>query len=133
MFQVAHVARVGQQAVNSAAYHLAEPMSAEKMLFVATNGGARALGVFDEIGSLEVGKKADLLFVDVSQMDHQPIYDTIFVASNLVSGRDVDTVVVDGVVVMEKREMKTVDTDAIKAKLAERLPIISERFEKQIA
>lgn len=103
------------------------------MLFVATNGGARALGVFDEIGSLEVGKKADLLFVDVSQMDHQPIYDTIFVASNLVSGRDVDTVVVDGVVVMEKREMKTVDTDAIKAKLAERLPIISERFEKQIA
>jgi 5-methylthioadenosine/S-adenosylhomocysteine deaminase len=66
-------------------------------------------------------------------MDHQPIYDTLFVAANVLVGRDVETVVVDGSVVMEKREMKTVDTEAIKAKLKERLPVISERFEKLIA
>lgn len=133
LYQVAHTARVGQQAVNSAGMHIQTPISAEELLRVATHGGARALGIFDQIGTLETGKKADIVFCDTSQMDHQPIYDTLFVAANVLVGRDVETVVVDGSVVMEKREMKTVDTEAIKAKLKERLPVISERFEKLIA
>lgn len=132
LFQVAHVARVGQQAVNSAAFHQSAPMTAEDMLRVATNGGARALGIADQIGSLEIGKKADILFCSTDQMDHQPMYDTMFAAANLFSGRDVETVVVDGAVVMEKREMKTVDVERIRARLKERLPVITERFETLI-
>lgn len=133
IFQVAHVARVAQQAVSSAASYVHTPISAEELLRVAIHGGARALGIFDRIGSLEVGKKADVIFCDTSQMDHEPMYDTLFAAANLMVGRDVETVVVDGAVVMEKRQMKTVDTEAIRARLAERLPVISERFERQIA
>lgn len=133
LFQVAHCARVGQQAQFSAGLHQQTPISAEQLLFVATHGGARALGIFDQIGSLEVGKKADIIFCDTDQMDHAPMYDAVFVAANLMVGRDVSSVVVDGTVVMEKREIKTVDVDAIKATLKERLPIISDRFEKIIA
>ncbi|MDE1996535.1 MAG: amidohydrolase family protein, partial [Rhizobiaceae bacterium] len=114
-------------------FHQREPISAEELLRVATIGGARALGIIDKIGTLETGKKADFILCDTSKMDHQPIYDAVFVAANLLVGRDVDTVVVDGNVVMKDREMQTVDTDAIKAKLAERLPIISERFERLVA
>lgn len=133
LYQAAHSTRIGQQAVLSAGIHDPWPITAEELLRVATHGGARSLGIFDQIGSLEIGKKADIVFCDTDQMDHQPIYDTIFVAANLVVGRDISSVVVDGSVVMEKREMKTVDTEALKAKLKERLPVISERFERLIA
>jgi 5-methylthioadenosine/S-adenosylhomocysteine deaminase len=132
IFQVAHVARVGQQALNSAVYHQREPISAEELLKVATIGGARALGIIDKVGTLEVGKKADFLLCDTSRMDHQPIYDALFVAANLLVGRDVETVVVNGKVVMKDKEMQTVDTAALKARLAERLPGISERFERLV-
>jgi len=133
LFQVAHVTRVGQQAVNSAIYHQREPISNEELLRIATVGGARALGIADQIGSLETGKKADFLLCDTNTLDHAPIYDIGFVAANLIVGRDVNTVVVDGNVVMKDRVMTTMDVEAIKAKLKERLPKISERFERLVA
>lgn len=133
IFQVAHVARVGQQAINSAVYHQREPISSEELLKIATQGGARALGIFDQVGSLEVGKKADFILCDTSQMDAAPLYDPLFVAASVLVGRDVETVVIDGKVVMKDRELQGVDAEAVKAKLKERLPIISERFEKMVA
>jgi len=133
IFQVAHVARAGQQAINSAVYHQLHPISADELLRVATNGGARALGVFDRIGSLETGKKADFLLCDTSRMDHTPLHDPLFVAACILVGRDVVSVVVDGRLVMKDREMTLVDVEAIKAKLAERMPVISERFERLVA
>lgn len=133
IFQVAHVARAGQQAINSAAYHQQHPILPEELLRVATNGGARALGIFDQIGSLEVGKKADFILCDTTRMDHVPLHDPLFVAACVLVGRDVVTTVVDGAIVMKDREMTRVDTDAIKAKLAERMPVISERFERMVA
>jgi len=133
MFLVAHVARVGQQAVNSAVYHQREPISAEELLRIATHGGARALGIFDEVGSLEVGKKADFVLCDTSSMDAAPLYDPLFVAASVLVGRDVETVVVDGKVVMKDRELQGIDAQAIKAKLKDRLPVISERFERLVA
>src|SRR5690606_5303450 len=124
---------VGQQAINSAAYHQREPISSEELLRIATIGGARALGIIDSIGTLEVGKKADLLLCDTSRMDHAPLYDPLFVAASVIVGRDVETVLIDGKVVMKDREMVSIDTEAVKAKLKERLPVISERFEALVA
>lgn len=132
IFQVAHTARVGQQAVNSAAYHQREPISAEELLRVATRGGARALGIGDEIGSLEAGHKADLILCDASTMDHAPIHDPLFVAASCLVGRDVISVVVDGRVVMRNREMLTLDIERLRARLRERMPVISERFERLV-
>jgi len=62
-----------------------------------------------------------------------PVHDPLFVAANLIVGRDVRTAVIDGEVVMQEREILTVDVEAIRAKLKERLPGIMERFERSIA
>jgi len=133
IFQVAHMARVGQQAVMGTPVAYRNVMPSEEILKVATNGGARALGVEKEIGSLEVGKKADILLVDRSQLDHLPLYDPYFVAANTVVGRDVRTVVIDGKLVMKDRELLTVDREEIDRRLAERLPKLMERFDAMTA
>ncbi len=133
IFQVAHMARVGQQAIMGGPIGYRNVMPSETILKVATNGGARALGLEKEIGSLEVGKKADILLVDRTQLDHVPLYDPAFVAANTIVGRDVKTVVVDGTVVMKDRELLTVDRKEIDARLAERLPKLMERFDAMTA
>ena len=133
IFQVAHMARVGQQAVAGTPYSHRNVMPSEEILKVATNGGARSLGLAKEIGSLEVGKKADILLVDRSQLDQMPVQDIYFIAASIVVGRDVRTVVIDGNVVMKDRELLTVDRAEIDAKLAERLPKLMERFDAMTA
>jgi 5-methylthioadenosine/S-adenosylhomocysteine deaminase len=133
IFQVAHMARVGQQIVMGTGMGYRNVMPSEEILKVATNGGARALGIEKEIGSLEVGKKADILLVDRNELDHMPLYDPYFVAANTVVGRDVRTVVIDGKVVMKDREHLTVDREEIDARLAERLPKLMERFDAMTA
>lgn len=133
IFQVAHMARVGQQAIMGSPIGYRNVMPSEIILKVATNGGARALGLEKEIGSLEVGKKADVLLVDRTQLDHTPLYDPYFVAANTIVGRDVRTVVIDGKVVMKDRELLTVDREEIDARLAERLPKLMERFDAMTA
>jgi 5-methylthioadenosine/S-adenosylhomocysteine deaminase len=133
IFQVAHMARVGQQAIMGGPIGYRNVMPSEAILKVATNGGARALGLEKEIGSLEVGKKADILLADRTQLDHVPLYDPAFVAANTIVGRDVMTVVVDGKVVMKDRELLTVDRKEIDTRLAERLPKLMERFDEMTA
>ncbi|SMF21385.1 5-methylthioadenosine/S-adenosylhomocysteine deaminase [Xaviernesmea oryzae] len=133
IFQVARVTRVAQQAIHSSTLHWRDPISSEELLRIATQGGARALGIFDQVGTLEVGKKADILLCNVDSMDHKPMQDPLFVAASVVVGRDVDTVLVDGQVVMRKRELLGVDVERIEARLKERMPVISERFERLIA
>jgi cytosine/adenosine deaminase-related metal-dependent hydrolase len=79
----------------------ADAMTAEKALEMATIDGARALGMEGEIGSIEVGKRADLTIVDLSHPRLRPLHS---VASALVyqaSGSEIDTVVVDGRVLLE--------------------------------
>lgn len=82
---------------------------AETAIEMATINGARALLWDDELGSLEVGKKADIILLDTSRPEWRPLTN---VAINLVysaSGDSVDTVIIDGKVVMEKKIIKTVD------------------------
>jgi 5-methylthioadenosine/S-adenosylhomocysteine deaminase len=133
IFQVAHMARVGQQAVNGTPFAYRNVMPSEEILKVATNGGARALGIEREIGSLEVGKKADILLVDRNNLDQLPIQDIYFIAASIVVGRDVRSVVIDGNLVMKDRELLTVDREEIDRRLAERLPKLMERFDKMTA
>jgi 5-methylthioadenosine/S-adenosylhomocysteine deaminase len=133
IFQVAHIARVGQQAVAGTGWHIRGPITSEGLLKIATRGGARALGVADELGSLEVGKRADVLLVGSADMDQTPVYDPLFVASALVVGRDVQTVIIDGKVVMKNRQLQTVDVEEIKSRLARRQPELMADFEALVA
>jgi len=84
-------------------------LPAETILKMATINGTRALGLEKSIGSLEVGKRADVILVDFEKPHLTPKHDLY---ANLVystHGSDVDTVIVDGNVLMEKREVKTLD------------------------
>jgi 5-methylthioadenosine/S-adenosylhomocysteine deaminase len=128
IFRAAHAARIGQQAVTGTGLHYHDIMPSDKLIRVATNGGARALGLGTEIGSLEVGKKADILMMKCGDMDQLPLYDPLFAVSTLMVGRDVQTVVIDGKVVMKDRELQTIDQDRLKYDLAARLPSIMDRF-----
>jgi len=93
-------------------------MPAEKALELATIAGARALGLEKEIGSLEVGKKADLILVNFRQAHLAPTVSGRH--SNLISllvfscsAADVDTVIVDGNVVVRHGRLQTIDENEI--------------------
>ncbi len=129
IFRAAHAARIGQQAVAGTPLHFHDIVPSERLIRVATNGGAAALGLEDEIGSLEVGKKADILIVECSELDQMPRYDPLFAVATMTVGRDVRTVVVDGEVVMKDRELLTIDRDRLVHDLHARLPDIMDRFE----
>ena len=81
---------------------------------MATMGGAQALNLHDEIGSLEPGKRADDVLLDRQRPGLTPLYR---VYSHLlvyaVRGSDVDTVIVNGRVVVRDRRILTVDEEAV--------------------
>jgi len=83
-------------------------LPAEIVLEMATLGGARVLGLEKDIGSLEPGKKADIVLLDVNQPHLQPFYhpDLLVYAA---SGADVSTVIIDGKIVMQDRQILTQD------------------------
>ena len=85
-------------------------MSASTVLNMATRGGAIAIGLGDTIGSLEAGKRADLIQVAFDDVHHIPTYDVISHLVYVTDEQDVATVVVDGKVLMKDGEMLTIDT-----------------------
>lgn len=129
IFRAAHAARIGQQAVTGTPLHYHDIMPSDQLIRIATNGGAASLGLGDEIGSLEVGKKADLLLVKYGELDQLPLYDPLFAAATMMVGRDVQTVVIDGKIVMKDRELMTIDQDRLKHDLTRRLPDLMDRFQ----
>jgi len=90
------------------------------VLELATLGGARALGMEDRIGSLEVGKRADLVVVGLDSPRLHPLYDPISHLVYAAKGSDVRHVVVEGRIVMRDRRVSTLDQTAVLAE-AEKL------------
>jgi 5-methylthioadenosine/S-adenosylhomocysteine deaminase len=86
-------------------------LQAREAFEIATLGGARALGLGDQIGSIEVGKRADLLVVDASS--HLPNGDVYTTLVYSCRGADVRTVLVDGRIVVENHRLLTLDVDAV--------------------
>jgi cytosine/adenosine deaminase-related metal-dependent hydrolase len=92
---------------------------AEQALELATLTGAQALGVGDDIGSLEPGKKADLVLFDTQRPEWQALFNPI---NNLVynaDGRSVHTVIVDGRVVVDAYRQTFVDEGRLYARVQE--------------
>ncbi|MCL4458446.1 MAG: amidohydrolase [Chloroflexi bacterium] len=81
----------------------------EQVFEMATLGGAKTLGMEAKIGSLEPGKKADIVLVDLWKAHTLPIHRVISALVYCANGSDVDTVVIDGRIVMEGRRVLTVD------------------------
>jgi 5-methylthioadenosine/S-adenosylhomocysteine deaminase len=84
-----------------------------KVLEMATIDAARALGLEREIGSLEAGKKADLIVIDMRKPHLYPLNMVVYRIPHYANGADVDTVIVDGRVLMEGRRVLTVDEAAV--------------------
>ena len=82
-------------------------------LEMATIGGARALGMADRIGSLEAGKRADLIVVGMTRARQTPRYDPISHLVYATRGDDVVTTIVNGRVLMRDRKVLTLDEPAV--------------------
>ena len=88
-------------------------LPAVQVVEMATIGGARALHLDKLIGSLEAGKKADLIFVDTTGAHATPMYDVYSQLVYALRASDVKTVIVAGKLVMENHRMLTLDEDKI--------------------
>jgi len=84
-------------------------MDAATVLAMTTRNAARVLGLAHEIGSLEVGKRADLIVVDTHQPHLTPMYDPVSHLVYAARGSDVLHSVINGQVVMENRDLLTLD------------------------
>jgi len=93
---------------------------AAAVLEMATLGGARALGMEDRIGSLEPGKRADLVVVGLDEPRLHPLFDPVSHLVYVAKGADVRDVVVEGRVIMRDRRVLTLDERAVVAE-ADRL------------
>jgi 5-methylthioadenosine/S-adenosylhomocysteine deaminase len=84
-------------------------VGARVALEMATSRGARALGMSGQIGSLEAGKRADLILVDVSGARQTPMYDPVSHLVYVARGGDVRTTIVNGRVLMRDRQVLTLN------------------------
>jgi 5-methylthioadenosine/S-adenosylhomocysteine deaminase len=133
MFQVAHYAVLGQQILAGTPHHIESPITYEELLRAVIRGSARAARMDHMIGSLEAGKRADLILIATDDYDQYPITDPVIALAEHTVGRDVRTVIIDGHVVMKDREFTTIDLEPMRQKAADRYRGIMERFDKAVA
>lgn len=92
-------------------------VSAKEGFRIATINGAKALGLDSKIGSIEVGKKADLAILDLNTPSLTPRNNLIAALSYSVNGSEVDTVIIDGQITMENRRLLTIDENMVYEKI----------------
>lgn len=88
-------------------------MDAVSVVKMATRNGAKALGMEDIIGSIEVGKKADIIVLNTNTAHMTPLYNPFYGIVYSATGADVTHSIIDGKVVMKERRLLTVDLDSI--------------------
>jgi len=94
-------------------------VSAREGFRIATINGAKALGLEEEIGSIEAGKKADLAILDLNTPSLMPRNNLIAGLSYSANGSEVETVIIDGKIVMEDRKVLTMDEELVYKKINE--------------
>lgn len=88
-------------------------MDAPTVLKMATIGGANAIGWGEKIGSLEKGKDADIIIIDTNKPRLVPLYDATSHVVYAVNGSDVRDVIVAGRILVENRQLRTLDLETI--------------------
>jgi len=99
-------------------------MSAPTVLRMGTCHGAEVLGMGNRIGSLKVGMKADLIVIDTDKPHLTPLYHEDSHLVYAAGGADVDTVLINGRMVMEGRKLLTIDESRVMTevrRIAERI------------
>jgi 5-methylthioadenosine/S-adenosylhomocysteine deaminase len=103
-------------------------ITAREVLRMATINGAKSLGLEQEIGSLEPGKKADMTILKVDKPHHVPLYDPISTIVYSASGQDVETVLIEGEVMYHQGEYTCLNSEEILSKIKERAKGLMERI-----
>ena len=101
-------------------------LPAKTVLSMATRMGADAIGLADSIGSLESGKRADLIQIMLDDVHHLPIYDVISHLVYVTDEQDVDSVIVDGSILMRDGRPLRIDRERVRqaaAALAQNIQI----------
>jgi cytosine/adenosine deaminase-related metal-dependent hydrolase len=109
----------------------ADVLTAGKALEMITIDAARALGLDSELGSLEEGKKADVVLINAQKPHLYPLWQEPLRLVYQASGHDVETVIVDGRIVMENRKAQTVDEAAVLAEAQSEAEKMLDRTEFQ--
>jgi 5-methylthioadenosine/S-adenosylhomocysteine deaminase len=88
-------------------------LNAEEVFKMATINGAKSLGLEDQIGSIEVGKKADITLIDARSPQLTPFRNPISHIVYSANGGNVDTVICNGEILMKNRKLLTLDENMI--------------------
>ncbi|SHJ43368.1 amidohydrolase [Parasporobacterium paucivorans] len=91
----------------------AQSVSAAQVFAAATRNGAKGLGLGSVTGTIEVGKKADLSILDLNNPQMRPKRNLISALSYSANGSEVDTVIINGRIIMENRELLTIDEEQV--------------------
>jgi cytosine/adenosine deaminase-related metal-dependent hydrolase len=102
-------------------------MASETVLEMATLNGARALGVAALAGSIEAGKRADFIIINTDAPHLTPVWNPVATVVFGAQGSDVDTVVVDGRILMQGRQVRTLDEGAILEDARQRYHDVAQR------
>ncbi|HVF66456.1 MAG TPA: 5'-deoxyadenosine deaminase [Pyrinomonadaceae bacterium] len=105
----------------------ADVLTAARVLRMATRDGARALGLEDEIGSIEEGKRADLTVVDLERLHTTPRPDVVSTVVYAAESADVRDVLIDGRVVMRDGGLTTMDEREVIAEARSQYELLSAR------
>lgn len=104
-----------------------EVLTIPEALEIATRGSAQTLGMADQIGTLEAGKLADVILLDMSGLHHQPLHS---ISASLVYNTlstDVQTVICDGQIIMRDRQLLTLDETEIVTQVRANMERLSQR------
>ena len=105
-------------------------LDAQTVVRMATIDGAKTLGMDRKIGSLEAGKKADIILIDLNKPHLTPLYNEYSHLAYAASGADVDTVIINGKVVMENRRLLTINEEEVMSKVREIAQKVKESLRK---
>jgi len=108
-----------------------EIMGAEQAIEMATINGAKAMGMEGEIGSIEAGKKADIVIFDANRPEWRPLYNEIQNLVHSATGDSVEKVIIDGRIVLDNGKFLTADEQGILAGLAQREQELKSRLDMQ--
>jgi 5-methylthioadenosine/S-adenosylhomocysteine deaminase len=99
----------------------ASVISSYDVLKMATIDGAKSVGLEEDVGSLEMGKKADMILVDVGSVHLRPLNDIVSTLVYCANSGDVETVIVDGRIVVQDHRIKSVDERQLISKVEKRI------------
>jgi len=104
-----------------------EILPASEVIRMATINGAKALGLENDIGSLEIGKKADLVILNTKLSNVWPPHDPYSLIAYCANDSNIDTTIINGQIVMKNRQLLTVDSQEVLSNAKESIIQIMDR------